>query len=101
MASVDSWYPQRLPQDVLLRSVVAFQAAALGAGDDVAARIERFRRDHAVWIVAIVALALLGALGILTFAMIKCRARGGSYTGGVRIVKKSWFTVWLGMSCSR
>ncbi|MFP4514208.1 MAG: hypothetical protein ACLFRV_14785 [Acidimicrobiales bacterium] len=61
------------------------------------------RRAHAVWIVVVVAIATVAAVGILAWAMAYCVARGGSYDGGLSVSTNGW-RVWeykLGFYCTQ
>ncbi len=58
--------------------------------------IEQFRRridTYAVWIVLIVAIAVVLAVGIMAYVAIHCINRGGSYDGGLSIETNGW-KVW-------
>lgn len=56
-----------------------------------------------VWIVLIVAIAVVASVGIMAYVAVVCIKRGGSYDGGLSIATNGW-KVWeyrLKFKCTR
>jgi hypothetical protein len=61
------------------------------------------QRNHAIWIVLIIAVVVLAGIGAMTYVAIYCIRRGGSYAGGLSISRNGW-KVWeyrLQFKCTR
>lgn len=59
------------------------------------------RRDNAVWIIVLVALAVVIAVGLLAWAYAYCVNRGGNFDGGLSVSYPNPFTARLRFKCTQ
>lgn len=97
--------PRALVGDAL--TYAADQLTVFGgrAGALLSDRVDGVRRREAdiVWIVLIVAVAVVIAVGVLAWVAIYCIGRGGSYSGGLSFHTNGW-KVWeysMKFSCTQ
>lgn len=86
------------------RTVVAAADALAWAPVAGTGRLAQFledRRDNAVWIIVLVALAVVIAIGLLAWAYAYCVRRGGSFDGGLSVSYPNPFQARLRFKCTQ
>lgn len=96
---------QELTDRALDRSSDVALAVGGVLGVQVAGSIARLRQreNYAVWVVVIVAIAIVAAAGLMAYVATICINRGGSFLGGLNVETNGW-KVWeyrLEIECSQ